>query len=89
MSKGCHCDTGLAMSGVFSYKVQDFLCLTQSTATSNCDLGFPLEQHAMTLKEVCDCNKAIHPLLEQNPWGNQAQAAWNRFVFLCTPWFCF
>lgn len=91
MSNGCHYDTGLAMTCVFSYKVQDFLWLTQSTATSNCDLEFPLEQHALWLWRKSDCYKVIPPLLEheQNPWGNQAQAACNRFVFLLTPCFCF
>lgn len=49
MSNGCHYDTGLAMSCVFSYKVQYFLWLTQSTAASNCDLEFPLEQPALWL----------------------------------------
>lgn len=49
MSNGCHYDTGLAMSCVFSYKVQYFLWLTQSTAASNCDLEFPLEQHTLWL----------------------------------------
>lgn len=84
MSNGCHYDTGLAMSCVFSYKVQYFLWLTQSTAASNCDLEFPLEQHALWLWRKSDWYKVIHPLLEheQNPWGNQAQAACNRFVFL-------
>lgn len=91
MSNGCHYDTGLAMSCVFSYKVQYLLWLTQSTAASNCGLEFPPEQLAPWLCRKSDWYKAIHPLLEreQNPWGNQAQAACNRFVFLLTPCFCF
>lgn len=78
---------------VFSYKVQYNLRLTQSTAASNCDLEFHLKQHTRYDFEesLHDCNKVTHPLLkrEQNPWGNQAQAACNGFVFLYTPCFCF
>lgn len=42
-------------------------------------------------ESLYDCNKVTHLLLkhEQNPWGNQAQAACNGFVFLFTPCFCF
>lgn len=70
MSNGCHYDTGLAMSCVFSYKVQYLLWLTQSTAASNCGLEFPPEQLAPWLWRKSDWYKAIHPLLEreQNPW---------------------
>lgn len=59
MSNGCHCDTGLATSCVFSYKVQYSLWLTQSTAASNCDLGFPREQH-------CDFEGSLW-LLQSHP----------------------